>query len=141
MIRFLADANLHDAIVAGLEGLPDPEVLAVATHQNRILVTSDLRTMPHHFGDYLEAHGECAGVFLIKQRVPLIDAIDTLVRVWAASDSEEWKNRIVEISQLESASCFGTSPTPAAPNAAGLHPYSPHFLSRASFHASRPQRA
>ena len=85
MIRFLADASLHDAIVTGclrreptidflsaneakLEGIPDPEVLAFATHQNRILVTSDLRTMPRHFGDFLEAHGQCAGVFLVKQR-------------------------------------------------------------------------
>ena len=53
MIRFLADASLHDAIVTGclrrepaidflsaheatLEGVPDPEVLAFATRQNRI---------------------------------------------------------------------------------------------------------
>lgn len=74
MIRFLADASLHDAIVTGclrrepaidflsaneakLEGIPDAEVLALATAQNRILVTSDFRTMPHHFGDFLEAHG------------------------------------------------------------------------------------
>ena len=66
MIRFLADASLHDAIITGclcrepaidflsaheatLEGVPDPEVLAFATHQNRILVTSDaspLRRLP-----------------------------------------------------------------------------------------------
>jgi hypothetical protein len=63
MVRFLADASLHDAIVTGclrrepaidflsahearLEGVPDPNVLAFATQENRILVTSDLRTMP-----------------------------------------------------------------------------------------------
>jgi predicted nuclease of predicted toxin-antitoxin system len=62
MIRFLADASLHDGIVTGclrreppidflsaheapLEGVSDPEVLAFATRQNRILVTSDLKTM------------------------------------------------------------------------------------------------
>ena len=87
MVRFLADASLHDAIVTGclrrepaidflsahearLEGVPDPDVLAFATKENRILVTSDLRTMPCHFGDFLEAHGRCAGVFLVK-REPL----------------------------------------------------------------------
>jgi len=76
MVRFLVDTSLHDAIVtgrlrreqaidflsaheAGLEALPDPEVLAFATHQNRILVTSDLRTMPRHFGDFLETNGQC----------------------------------------------------------------------------------
>ena len=63
MVRFLADASLNDAIVTGclrrepaidflsahearLEGVPDPNVLAFATEENRILVTSDLRTMP-----------------------------------------------------------------------------------------------
>ena len=63
MVRFLADASLHDAIVTGclrrepaidflsahearLEGVPYPNVLAFATQESRILVTSDLRTMP-----------------------------------------------------------------------------------------------
>ena len=116
MIRFLADASLHDAIVTGclrreptidflsahearLEGVPDPDVLAFATQANRILVTSDLRTMPRHFGDFLQAHGQCAGVFLVKLRAPLADVIEDLLLVWAASDADEWMNRIVEIPQ------------------------------------------
>lgn len=58
MVRFLADAGLHDAIVTGclrrepaidflsahearLEGVSDPNVLAFATKEDRILVTSD----------------------------------------------------------------------------------------------------
>jgi hypothetical protein len=84
---------------ARLEGVPDPNVLAFATQENRILVTSDLRTMPRHFGDLLEANGQCAGVFLVKQRAPLADVIEALVMVWAASAADEWKNRIVEIPQ------------------------------------------
>jgi hypothetical protein len=67
MIRFLADADLNKAIVAGcsrreptidflsaneanLRGVPDPEVLALAAEQNRILVTHDLQTMPAALG-------------------------------------------------------------------------------------------
>jgi hypothetical protein len=116
MIRFLADASLHGAIVTGclrrepaidflsahearLEGVPDPEVLAFATRQNRILVTSDLGAMPRYFGEFLEANGQCAVVFLVKQRAPLAEAIDELVLIWSASDAEEWKNRVVEIPQ------------------------------------------
>jgi hypothetical protein len=116
MVRFLADASLHDAIVTGclrrepaidflsahearLEGVPDPDVLAFATNQNRILVTSDLRTMPRHFGDFLEANGQCAGVFLVRQRAPLAEVIEARLLVWAASDADEWKNRVVEIPQ------------------------------------------
>ena len=55
--------------------------------------------MPQHFGDFLEANGQCAGVFLVKQRVALADVIEALVLVWAASEAEEWNNRIVEIPQ------------------------------------------
>ena len=116
MVRFLADASLHEGIVSGcirreptmdflsandasLEGMPDPDVLALAAQQDRVVVTSDLRTMPRHFGDFLEAHGHRPGVFLVKQTTPLAAVIEELVMVWAASDSEEWKDRILEIPQ------------------------------------------
>jgi hypothetical protein len=112
-IRYLADASLRDAIVIGclrrepaidflfahaakLEGVSDPEVLAFATHQDRIRVTSDFRTMPHHFGNFLGANGQCAGVFLVEQRAPLADVIHALVLIWSAG---EWRNRVVEIPQ------------------------------------------
>jgi hypothetical protein len=36
-------------------------------------------------------------VFLVKQRTPVAHVIEALVLVWAASDSEEWKNRILEM--------------------------------------------
>jgi hypothetical protein len=113
MIRFLADASLRDGIVSGcfrrepaidflsandanLAEIPDPEVLALAAAEGRILVTSDLKTMPRHFGDFLNAGGSSAGVFLVKQRTPVADVIEALLLVWAASDADEWKNRILE---------------------------------------------
>ncbi len=69
MIRFLADADLKDAIVSGcvrrepamdflsanaanLHDLPDPEVLRIAAQEDRILVSHDFQTMPQHFGDF-----------------------------------------------------------------------------------------
>src|SRR5664279_1921826 len=105
MIRFLADASLDDAIVSGcirreraidflsahdahLDGVPDPEVLALAAAEGRILVTSDLKTMPRHFGELLQGGGSSAGVFLVKQRTPVADVIEALLLVWAASDAE-----------------------------------------------------
>jgi hypothetical protein len=114
MVRFLADASLHHAIVSGcsrrepaidflsahagrLAGIADPDVLAIAADAGRILVTHDFQTMPRHFGEFLEAHGSSPGVFLVKQSTPLAAVIEALVLVWAASDPEEWKNRILEI--------------------------------------------
>ena len=114
MIRYLADASLHDAIVKGcrrrepaidflsaheasLEGVSDPDVLEFAAREARILVTSDVRTMPRHFGEFLASNAFSPGVFLVKQRAPVADVIDELVLVWAASEAEEWRNRILEI--------------------------------------------
>ena len=36
-------------VTRGFGAFPNPEVLALAIRQNRILVTSDLRMMPRHF--------------------------------------------------------------------------------------------
>jgi hypothetical protein len=114
MIRFLADASLRHAIVsacvrreptieflsahrAKLEGLADPDVLRIAADQNRILVTQDFRTMPRHFGDFLEAGHTSPGVFLVKQRTPVVEVVEFLLLVWAVSAPEEWRKRILEI--------------------------------------------
>ena len=90
MIRFLADVSLHDAIVTGcLRREPRssrPRSAGLRHVPDRILVTSDLRTMPRHFGAFLEAHGQCAGIFLVKHWP---DVIEALVLVWAASGADE----------------------------------------------------
>jgi hypothetical protein len=114
MIRFLADADFNHAIVKGcrrhepamdflsaneakLEGVPDPNVLALAAEQDRILVTHDRQTMPWHFAEFLMSGRSCPGLFLVSQQAPIGEVIDALLLIWAASDAEEWKNRIVNI--------------------------------------------
>ena len=114
MIRFLADADFNHAIVKGcrrqepaldflsaneakLEGIPDPDVLALAAEQDRILVTHDRQTMPWHFAEFLMSERSCPGVFLVSQHAAIGEVIDALVLIWAGSDAEEWKNRIVNI--------------------------------------------
>jgi hypothetical protein len=117
MVRFLADASLHHAIVTGcvrrepaidflsahaakLEGLSDGDVLALAAAQGRILVSHDFRTMPHHFAQFLAAGATSPGVLLVKQQTPLGTVIEDLVLVWAASTPQDWTNRIAEIPLL-----------------------------------------
>jgi len=112
-VRFQADADLNAEIVAGvlrqeasidfqtadeahLRQLPDPEVLALAAHEHRILVTHDRRTMPRHFADFIRQHSS-PGVFVIAQTVSVRVAIEELVLVWAASEREEWRNLIVQL--------------------------------------------
>ena len=114
MIRFLADADLNFAIVSGclrrepamdflsakdanLEGVSDPEVLTLAAAQGRILVSHDFQTMPQHFANFLQSHGSSPGVLLTPQHLPIGDAIEELALIWAASDADEWRNRIQRI--------------------------------------------
>lgn len=112
-VRFQADADLNEDIVLGLvrqessidfqtaeeanlRGLDDAEVLACAAQEHRILVTHDRRTMPHHFANFILNH-DSPGVFIISQKVDVRTAIEELLLVWSASDSEEWINLIVDI--------------------------------------------
>lgn len=118
MIRFLADADLDEGIVAGclrreptmdflsandakLRGPGDPEVLRIAASDGRNLVSHDFKTMPRHFGDSLQATGSSPGVFLVKQSSPIGDVIEDLVLIWSATDAEEWKNRILRIPRVD----------------------------------------
>jgi predicted nuclease of predicted toxin-antitoxin system len=110
-VRFQADADLNAEIVAGvlrrepsidfqtadeanLRRVPDPEVLALAAQEDRILVTHDRRTMPRHFADFILYHSS-PGVFIIPQTLSVRVAIEELLLVWAASESAEWRNLIV----------------------------------------------
>jgi len=111
-VRFLADADLNKAIVtgsvrrepsldfltahdAGLRNMTDLQVLVLAAQLQRALVSHDAGSMPTHFRSFRNAGGHSPGVFLIAQNLDVGTAIDELVLVWAASDAEEWENRLV----------------------------------------------
>jgi hypothetical protein len=113
IVRFQADADLNVEIVTGvlrrepsidfhtadeanLRRLREPEVLALAAQESRILVTHDRRTMPRHFAEFI-LHHSSPGVFIIAQTVSIRVAIEELLLVWAASESAEWRNLIVEL--------------------------------------------
>jgi predicted nuclease of predicted toxin-antitoxin system len=110
MVRFLADADFNYAIVKGcrrreltldflsanearLRGVADPEVLAFAAEQNRILVTHDFQTIPPHFDEFLMRRQSSPGVFLVSQYAAIGDVIDELVLIWAACRGVEKPDR------------------------------------------------
>jgi hypothetical protein len=87
-VRFQADADLNEIIVkamlrrepgvdfqtaqaAGLAGLNDRDVLALAARSNRVLVTHDRKTMPGHFADFITSQ--------------------------TSGEAEEWRNRIYSL--------------------------------------------
>jgi len=107
-VRFQADTDLNQNIVravrlgvpavefqtaheAGLQGLGDEAVLEQAARERRILVSHDRRTMPIHFATFT-ATRTSAGVILISQNLPIIQAVEDLILIWEASEAEEWVN-------------------------------------------------
>jgi Domain of unknown function (DUF5615) len=57
--------DFQSAHEAGLHGLDDDVVLALATREGRMLVSRDRRTMPCHFADFI-SNGTRAGLILIS---------------------------------------------------------------------------
>ena len=109
-IRFQADYDFNKKIVralhqrhpsmdfqagheAGLEGLPDEQVLEIATREGRILVSHDVTTMPVHFANFI-AKQSSPGVLLVPQSLPIRIAIEELALIWGASEAEEYANLI-----------------------------------------------
>ena len=76
-----------------LENLSDPEVLARAANEGRILVSHDRRTMPIHFGEFIETQIS-PGIFLVSQDAEIRKVIEDLILIWAASEAEEYVNSI-----------------------------------------------
>lgn len=111
--KFLADANFdlvilvaakrrelafdyQTALEAGLTGQQDPDVLAIAAQEGRVLLTHDVRTMPQHFASFIGEHTS-AGVLLVPQSLPRRQVVEDLLLVWAAMEAEEWTNRIMSL--------------------------------------------
>jgi hypothetical protein len=107
-IRFQADADLRLPIVkglmrrepsvdfataheAGLAGLDDRAVLALAASTGRILVSHDVSTMPEAFLDFIQDHMS-PGVILISQELSYREAIEGLLRVWVNTEAKDWEN-------------------------------------------------
>jgi Domain of unknown function (DUF5615) len=109
-VKFLADSDLNQDVVkgvlrrepavdfrsagaAGLGGLGDLEVLAIAASEGRLLVSHDRKTMPYAFGEWTAAKGS-PGVIIVSQKADILAVIEDLLLVWEVSEAEEWLNRI-----------------------------------------------
>jgi predicted nuclease of predicted toxin-antitoxin system len=105
-IKFQADADFSYTIIkalrrrqpaidfqsaddAKLRGLLDPEVLALAAKEWRILVSHDCNTMPEDFTDFVVSQ-HSPGVFILGQDMPISLAVEELLTAWEASEAEEW---------------------------------------------------
>jgi hypothetical protein len=114
MPRLLADENLNDDIVrglllrqpdldvvrvrdAGLSGANDPDILAWAAANNRVVLTHDRATLPDYAFERLAAREAMTGVFVVNDRLPVGQAIQEILLVVACSEQAEWNGRVVHL--------------------------------------------
>ncbi len=107
-VRFQADADLRRPIIAGLKrreptidfktaqdaglaGLNDETVLAIAADEGRLLVSHDVSTMPEHFARFIQTRSS-PGLILISQELSYHHAIEGLLRLWSTTDADDWRN-------------------------------------------------
>ena len=112
-LRFQADNDLDQRIVTavkrldpaidfqtapalGLHRVPDPDVLALAAQEGRVLVSHDRRTLPDHFRDFV-ASQTSPGVIIVSQKLPVVRAAELLHLLWAATEAEEYVNIIYDL--------------------------------------------
>jgi len=87
-----------DAVLAreaGLNQKSDPEVLAWAAENRRIVVTHDRNTMPRHAYDRVRNSEPMAGVFVLSREMPVGRAIAELQILVECSDEAEWDSLVV----------------------------------------------
>lgn len=112
MLRLLADENFNGDIVrglllhqpemdivrvqdVGLAGADDPEILAWAAANNRIVLTHDRATLPDYAYQRVAAGEGMIGVFVLNDRLPVAKAMQEVMLLVACSAQAEWSGRVV----------------------------------------------
>lgn len=112
MLRLLADENFDSRILNGLRrGLPqvdiprltdvglagsdDPEVLAWAAQDGRILLSHDVTTITHYAYQRVREGLPMPGVIEVHPRLPIGQAIDDLLLLVTASRPGEWEGQVL----------------------------------------------
>ena len=112
MLRLASDADVHGDIVRGLrrrlpgidlvrsqealpEGTPDPEVLAWAAAQNRVLITNDRNTMVGFAYERVASGEPMPGLIATTNGQSLGDAIDDILVIAELMPAEEIRQQVV----------------------------------------------
>ena len=92
LLRRVSGLDVVTAYEVGLSEAPDPDLLAWAAVQKRVVVTHDRRTMPNHAADRMLRGEKVAGIIIVPRRLPVSRVIDDLEIVVSCSVADEWEN-------------------------------------------------
>ncbi len=112
MLRLASDTDGHGAILRGLrrrlpdidlvraqdalpQGAPDPDVLAWAAAENRILITNDRNTMVGFAYQRVAAGESVPGLIATTNEQSIGEAIDDILLIAAHMPEEEIRDQVV----------------------------------------------
>src|SRR5262245_1992795 len=78
---------------AGIDCVPDPDLLVRAAVEGRVLVSHDRRTMIDHFRNHLAAGKSSPGLLIVSQGAALVDVVEAIFYVWTVSDPAELRDQ------------------------------------------------
>ena len=112
MLRLASDADVHGGIIRGLrrrlpeinlvraqdalpEGVPDPDVLAWAAAEGRVLITNDRNTIVDFAYQRVAAGAPMPGLIVTTNEQSIGSAIDDILLVAEYMPSNEIRDQIV----------------------------------------------
>jgi hypothetical protein len=109
-LRFQADADFKNSAVLAIarrwplidirssqrlipDAIPDPDIIAFAAREGRVLVSHDVSTMPGHFHRFLEEH-DSPGIILVPQSRSIPSIMEGIYLVWSQWTPEDLRNSL-----------------------------------------------
>jgi hypothetical protein len=94
LARRTSDYDLIRAVDTGLDRTKDPDLLAYAARNNRIVLTLDVKTMAGFAYDRVARGLEMPGVFEVPESLGVARSIEELLTVIGASEMHEWQDLV-----------------------------------------------
>lgn len=88
--RNLPDVNIVGVREAGHGGCTDPDILAWAAEEGRVLLTHDVTTVIGHALERIARGEAMPGVIAVHQRLPIGSVVDDLLLVATCSLASDW---------------------------------------------------
>jgi hypothetical protein len=95
LLRRQVDLDLIRVQEVGVRTAGDPDILAWAAVENRILLTHDRTAMTDHAYERIRLGYLMPGVFVQRNRPPFGPLIDEILLIVACSSQADWIDRVV----------------------------------------------
>lgn len=95
------DSSMDILVIGGTlaptKGTPDKEILLWIEATGYILVSSNRRTIPEHVRNHFKEGRHIPGIILLRREAGLGEIIEQLYLIWAASNADEYRDRVLYI--------------------------------------------